>query len=151
MDKITFQDRLKSMIVDFSIMCVTSIPFVLLIFIFKLENVLAFQVFVISLLSSLFICKDLVGEKSIGKRVVNLKIICVDQSRVSPFKLILRNIFSFIWPIEIVMCLINPERKLGDIVFKTKVFKLFLSAGRSPLHPPKKPPDQVALNPKFFR
>ena len=121
MDKITFQHRLKSMTIDFCIICVTSIPFVLFIFILKLENVLVFQVFVISLLSSLFICKDLVGERSIGKRVMNLRIICVDEILVSPLKLILRNIFTFIWPIEVVMCLINPERKLGDIVFRTKV------------------------------
>lgn len=121
MDKITFQHRLKSMIIDFCIICVTSIPFILLIFILKLENVLVFQVFVISLLSSLLICKDLLKEKSIGKRVMNLRIICGDKILVSPLKLILRNIFTFIWPIEIVMCMINPERKLGDIVFRTKV------------------------------
>lgn len=121
MYKITFQHRLKSMAIDFSFICTTSIPFVLIIFILKLENILVLQVFVISLIVSISLCKDLVGGKSIGKRRTNLTIISIDEIIVSPLKLIFRNIFIFIWPIEIIMCLINPEQKLGDILFMTKV------------------------------
>jgi uncharacterized RDD family membrane protein YckC len=46
----------------------------------------------------------------------------MNNSRVSLFKLIIRNVvFVFIWPIELIMCFVNPERRLADIVLGTKL------------------------------
>ena len=121
MKKIDLFKRIRSMLIDFCIICVSSIPFVLLIIIFKLDGNLIFQTLSFSFLGSLFLCKDLINGKSIGKRIVNLRIVGNLQSEVSPIRLILRNMFFFIWPVELIFCLINPEKKLGDIVFGTKV------------------------------
>ena len=121
MYKITFQHRLKSMIIDFCIICITGVPLVILIFILKLENSPFYQISAISLLFSIFLCKDLIGGGSIGNRIAKLKVVNSNESFVTPLKLILRNIFVFIWPVEILMCFINPEKKFGDIVFGTKV------------------------------
>ena len=121
MDKITFQHRLKSMTIDFCLVLITGSPFIILIFILKLENSPLYQISVISLLFSNFLCKDLIGSGSFGNRIANLKVVSSNESIITPLKLIMRNIFVFIWPVEIIMCYINPERKFGDIVFGTKV------------------------------
>jgi uncharacterized RDD family membrane protein YckC len=121
MDKITFQHRLKSMTIDFCIICITGVPLIILIFILKLENSPLYQISAISLLFSIFLCKDLIGGGSLGNRIAKLKVVSSNKSFVTPLKLILRNIFVFIWPVEILMCFINPEKKFGDIVFGTKV------------------------------
>jgi hypothetical protein len=39
----------------------------------------------------------------------------------SPIKCFIRNIFIIIWPIEVIVTLINPSRRIGDLVAGTKV------------------------------
>jgi uncharacterized RDD family membrane protein YckC len=51
---------------------------------------------------------------------MHLQIVSDKNKDVSLYRLILRNIFAFIWPIEILLCVVNNKR-LGDIVFKTQV------------------------------
>jgi uncharacterized RDD family membrane protein YckC len=124
MKKNNLRQRFKSILVDSCSIFIVSIPFIATIFIGRLENNLLYQTFVVSLICSLFLCKDLAGGRSIGKRLFNLQIVSLENHSVSSLKLIFRNIFTFMWPIEIVFCLIDSEKKLGDIVFGTKVIML---------------------------
>ena len=121
MEKIDLFKRIESGFIDFISLGILGVPVVLMDFIFKLESNMMFQSLAFSFLISYFLCKDLIQAKSIGKRIVNLRIVGNLQTEVSPIRLILRNIFVAIWPIELIFCLINPEKKLGDIVFGTKV------------------------------
>lgn len=121
--------RLKSITVDICILCVigviTSIPYLLC----KKLELLYFFNFEMSLLYSLFFCKDIFGSQSIGKRIFKLKVIntkidknddMVNTLELSSIRLILRNLFIYIWPIEIIL-IISKTKRLGDLIVKTKV------------------------------
>ena len=111
--------RLKSLIMDLIIIFIIIIPFIIPLF-FGLNNI-TYYTFVLSLLFTFFLCKDLINFKYMGKHKYNLKIVDINHKKLSPLKLVLRNIFIIIWPLEFVMYFINPERRLGDIIFSTKV------------------------------
>jgi uncharacterized RDD family membrane protein YckC len=121
--------RFKSIAVDISILCVigvvTSIPY----FASKKFELIYFYNFEMSLLYSIFFCKDIFGSQSIGKRMLKLKVINTkinkDEEKVNtlelnPIRLILRNLFVYIWPIEILL-IFYQNKRLGDIIIKTKV------------------------------
>ena len=121
--------RLKSITVDISILCVigviTSIPYLAC----KKNELLYFYNFEMSLLYSIFFCKDIFGSQSIGKRIFKLKVINnkinkdedkVNTLELNSIRLILRNLFIYIWPIEIIL-IMSQNKRLGDIIVKTKV------------------------------
>ena len=122
MTEVTFDKRIMSILIDVTIIIV-GIPILLipLLFIFGLANDVLSRVLLLSLIYSLLLCKDLFQGQSIGKRIVKLRVKNVDNSRASLYKLVLRNLFIIIWPIEFIMCFINPQRRLGDIVVRTKL------------------------------
>jgi len=65
--------------------------------------------------------KDLIfRNKSIGKKILGLEVKNNDNTTSSILKIILRNITYVFWPIEGLIVLISNKR-IGDIVFKTKV------------------------------
>ena len=69
-----------------------------------------------------FICKDLFGGRSIGKRSQKLQVIRykVDEP-VSNIRLVVRNLFMFISMVEIIMYFANPRQRLGDMACDTTV------------------------------
>ena len=77
-------------------------------------------------LISMFFCyigllgKDVISKRSVGKRIVNIKILSLDGTKPNYFQLIIRNIFMLIWPIEALMLLLDQPR-LGDRIAKTKI------------------------------
>ena len=79
-------------------------------------------VYLISLLIVLsgFILKDIIGGRSIGKRVTKIKVVKKTGLKASWPRLILRNITILIWPIEALLLLIGKER-IGDFIAETKV------------------------------
>lgn len=122
MKKTTISERLTSMIIDGSTSQIIAIPFIVLIIFTNLKNNLYFLVFTVAFVFTVFICKDLIlSGNSIGKRISHLQILDIDNNEPSSLKLICRNLFFFLWPIDIIFCCLNPERKLGDILFGTKV------------------------------
>lgn len=68
-----------------------------------------------------FLCKDIFGGRSIGKRLQKLQLVRLDGSPVSYTRMIVRNLFIVIWPIEVIMYLANKGQRLGDIACKTTV------------------------------
>lgn len=115
--------RLLSMLIDISMIFVISIPFIIIQIIGGFEDSLVCQACIYSILFTLFICKDLNNGQSFGKFINNLKVVNIDDSKVSILKLLFRNLFLIIWPIEFIFCIANPQRRLGDIMLETKIIK----------------------------
>lgn len=71
---------------------------------------------------ALYFCKDCFSGRSIAKRILKLQVVDIKTGQVaSPLKCFVRNIFCIIWPIEIIVVLINPSRRIGDQVAGTEV------------------------------
>ncbi len=69
-----------------------------------------------------FLCKDLFGGRSPGKRSQNLQLVMKDGSGpVSNLRMVLRNITIIIWFVELVMYFANPKQRLGDMLCGTTV------------------------------
>lgn len=67
-------------------------------------------------------CKDSINGRSPAKRILKLQV--VDNTTgiaASPIKCWIRNIFLGFWPLEAIVALINPGRRIGDFVAGTKV------------------------------
>lgn len=66
--------------------------------------------------------KDCIGGRSVGKKKNNLQVVLKDSHEVAPpLRCVVRNLFLFVWPLELVVTLINPSRRIGDHVAGTKL------------------------------
>lgn len=71
---------------------------------------------------AIYFCKDCINGRSIAKRLLKLQVVENSTGQVaSPLKCFIRNLFMIIWPIEGIIALINPSRRLGDRVAGTKL------------------------------
>ena len=71
---------------------------------------------------NVYFFKDSINGRSPGKRITKLQVIDNKTNMAaSPLKCFIRNIFIIIWPIEGIISIINPSRRIGDFVANTKV------------------------------
>lgn len=71
---------------------------------------------------ALYFCKDCINGRSVAKRVLKLQVVDNKSGNVaSPIKCFVRNIFCILWPIEVIVTLLSPSRRIGDMVAGTKV------------------------------
>lgn len=71
---------------------------------------------------AIYFCKDCINGRSIAKRLLKLQVVENSTGQVaSPLKCFIRNLFMVIWPIEGIIALVNPSRRLGDRVAGTKL------------------------------
>jgi uncharacterized RDD family membrane protein YckC len=71
---------------------------------------------------AVYFCKDSINGRSPAKRILKLQVVDNSTTRAaSPIKCFVRNIFCIIWPVEVIVALINPGRRIGDFVAGTKV------------------------------
>lgn len=71
---------------------------------------------------ALYFCKDSINGRSIAKRVLNLQVVENNNgTTASPLRCFVRNIFCILWPIEVIVTLASPSRRIGDFVAGTKV------------------------------
>jgi uncharacterized RDD family membrane protein YckC len=71
---------------------------------------------------ALYFCKDVINGRSISKRLLKLQVVDNSTGQVaSPLKCFVRNISCIIWPIEVIVALVNPTRRIGDRVAGTKL------------------------------
>ncbi|MEM6343978.1 MAG: RDD family protein [Bacteroidota bacterium] len=71
---------------------------------------------------AIWTAKDVFGARSLAKRAIKQQILHhKTEAAADPFVTLLRNLLSFIWPVEFCWALINPERRLGDLVAGTKL------------------------------
>ena len=71
---------------------------------------------------ALYFCKDCIHGRSIAKRAVDHQVVERSSGKIaSPLRCIVRNIFCIIWPVEVIVTIISPGRRLGDRVAGTQV------------------------------
>jgi uncharacterized RDD family membrane protein YckC len=130
---ITVGIRLASMFLDHIIMCflimLPMIPF----FVLSMRdafNVTHEQVpieptfmlpgFIIGF--SLYFNKDFFNGRSGAKRITKTQVLNYKTNAIaSPIRCLIRNLSIVIWPLEVLITLFNPERRLGDYIAGTRV------------------------------
>lgn len=71
---------------------------------------------------SLYFNKDIILARSPAKRVLKLQVVDVKTGKpASPVRCLFRNITLVLWPIEAIVALANPERRIGDFIAGTKL------------------------------
>ena len=122
-------NRILSMFLDHCIMCLLIVPLGFLIFglgVLMKDNlsngigiVLVFIPFFI------YLNKDFFNAKSPAKRILGFQVI--DRKTNKPaneLQCFVRNLTICVaWPLEVIVGLINPERRIGDFLVNTKVIK----------------------------
>lgn len=69
-----------------------------------------------------YFCKDSVNGRSIAKRLLKLKVVNNNtELNASPIQCLIRNLFCIVWPIELIVTLFSPHRRIGDFIANTKV------------------------------
>jgi len=124
--------RLSSMILDHFIMTMIAGIFFIPEIISMTSNVLAHEqpksavfggtsyIYLIGF--AIYFCKDCINGRSIAKRILKLQIVDNSTGKVaSPLKCLIRNLFCVLWPIEVIIALTNPNRRIGDKVAGTKL------------------------------
>ena len=127
--------RLKSIFCDFWFILSIVIPLFLFVMIFYFslnyyKIIIEYKLLIYKLMfflpSFLFyfllLNKDNINAMSIGKRILGFKIVDYKtKKKATNFQCMLRNLTLLIWPIEIIISLINPKRRIGDYFANTEV------------------------------
>jgi uncharacterized RDD family membrane protein YckC len=75
-----------------------------------------------ALLIWMYLNKDVFSGMSIGKRISDLRIVkSGTEVSAGPLRCLVRNIFSLLWPLELVALIFSPARRIGDLVAGTRV------------------------------
>jgi hypothetical protein len=75
-----------------------------------------------SMMLFLFLNKDFYDARSISKRIYGYQIIdCRTNQIANELHCLLRNLTLIIWPIEVLIVLFSPTRRLGDMIAGTKL------------------------------
>lgn len=75
-----------------------------------------------SLIVFILLNKDYYRAKSISKRIYGYQILNIQTKEIAdPTKCMLRNITMFLWPLEVIVLLFNPMRRIGDLIAGTIV------------------------------
>jgi len=73
-------------------------------------------------LFSIFLNKDVYFGRSIGKYLTGLRVVSVKTGNpASPIQCSVRNLFLLLWPLEALMLIFSPERRIGDFIAGTRV------------------------------
>ncbi|NVO32712.1 RDD family protein [Hymenobacter lapidiphilus] len=71
---------------------------------------------------ALYFCKDCINGRSFAKRALKLQVVeNKSGNSASPIRCFVRNIFCILWPIEVIVTLASPSRRIGDLVAGTRV------------------------------
>ncbi len=131
-EKISTTKRLASMLIDHIFMSLVGVIFTLplMVYVFTdpfnknifrsttYNNLMYLPMFAFSL----YLCKDCFNGQSFAKRKLNLQVVDNLTGEIaSPIKCFIRDTFCLIFPIEIIVSLNNPSRRIGDIVAGTKL------------------------------
>tara|TARA_R110002051_G_C8699977_1_gene494252 strand:- start:989 stop:1567 length:579 start_codon:yes stop_codon:yes gene_type:complete len=119
--------RIFSMFLDHCIMCFIIIPLGFLIFGFAmlLENYLNKEIAIVLIFIPFFVYinKDFLNGKSPAKRILGFQVIDLKTNNpANELQCFIRNLtIFFAWPLEVIIGLINPKRRIGDFLANTKV------------------------------
>ena len=131
MGNITRGIRLTSMLVDhFAMTFICGIAMgvcialgVLSMHLLNTEATMNIIILILSPLAfSMYLNKDAVKGQSVAKRILKNQVIDIKTGEIaSPIRCFIRNVTISIWIIEIPFVLINPQRRLGDLIAGTRV------------------------------
>ena len=94
------------------------------------ESSLIIYAFILGM--SLYLNKDAIKVKSIAKRALKHEIIDINTGEIaSPLKCFIRNILIILWPIEVIVVLASPSRRIGDFIAGTKVVNISKERGEN--------------------
>ncbi|WP_421919821.1 RDD family protein [Marinifilum sp.] len=121
--------RIVSMLLDHFIMCMIIVPPMIMLATTGegktegLDN--KYGVFIFYFFIFIYLNKDFFQGKSIAKRILGYQI--VDRKRcvtANEFQCFIRNLTICIaWPLEVIISLFNPQRRIGDFLANTMVIK----------------------------
>ncbi|WP_420604325.1 RDD family protein [Flagellimonas sp.] len=119
--------RISSMLLDHVVLCIVIVPLSILIFVLVINfkqslnnwigtSLMFFPFFI-------YLNKDFLNGKSPAKRILGYQVIDRKTEKpASELQCFIRNLtICLIWPIEVVVGYINPERRIGDFLANTKV------------------------------
>ncbi|HNA01390.1 MAG TPA: RDD family protein [Ferruginibacter sp.] len=85
---------------------------------------------------ALYFCKDSFHGRSPAKRILKLQVVDeVTGEAASPMKCFVRNILCLLWPVEVIVALRNPARRLGDRLAGTRLVKFDPVREQPPIKP----------------
>lgn len=126
--------RIGSMILDHLLMTMICLLFSIPLFIRQITSVFTIShempesgingpwMYLAALGFSLYFCKDCINGRSPAKRITRLQVVDHRTGQVaSTFRYFIRDLFIILWPVEVIMTLINPARRLGDYIAGTRV------------------------------
>ena len=125
------EKRIPAFLIDMGIACMIQAPLMFLLIMLplsqskiKIDQVMG-RVLLITAISSIYlIFRDTLGGRSLGKRLMKLCVKASDDDHgTSLSRLVLRNIFVVLWPIEAILLLSGKDR-LGDRIAKTTVVQI---------------------------
>ncbi|MEO1050021.1 MAG: RDD family protein [Bacteroidota bacterium] len=71
---------------------------------------------------SLYFNKDILSGRSIAKRILKFQIVNVRTNKpANSLRCFIRNLTIIFWPVEVIMGLVNNERRIGDFITGTKL------------------------------
>jgi len=71
---------------------------------------------------SIWTIKDSFNGRSIGKRIMRLQVVQSETNlAASPLRCFVRNLSLLLWPIEMIVILVRPGRRMGDFIANTKI------------------------------
>jgi len=118
--KISIKLRLLSMLLDHFFICFITIPPIVLLD--HLLPVRTLDNYWFPLIFIIYLNKDFAKGKSIAKRILGLRIVDHKTGETAnEWQCFLRNIFTMLWPIEVLFTLFSPTRKIGDYLASTHI------------------------------
>lgn len=71
---------------------------------------------------SLYFNKDIYMGRSLAKRILKLQVVDIKTGLpANALKCFLRNLTIILWPIEVIVALLNNQRRIGDFIAGTKL------------------------------
>jgi uncharacterized RDD family membrane protein YckC len=78
--------------------------------------------YLIVLILAVYLAKNVRNGQSFTKRTLRLQVLNNTSGEVaSPLQTVIRNLTVLIWPVEIIMMMINPSRRIGDYIANTRL------------------------------
>ncbi|MEH1009580.1 RDD family protein, partial [Winogradskyella sp. ECml5-4] len=120
-------NRILSMLLDHFIMTLVIVPPMIILMILKANGILeigngTFSV-IFFFMMFIYLNKDFFNAKSPAKRILGYQVINrKTEKSASELQCFVRNLtIAVAWPLEVIVGLINPERRIGDFLANTKV------------------------------
>lgn len=119
--------RIMSMLLDHIIMIIVIAPPMIVLIILGIAEVINLESKATTLLFCAILCiylnKDFFNAKSPAKRILGYQVIDrKSQTSASALQCFIRNLtIGIAWPLEVIITLFSPKRRIGDLIANTKV------------------------------